>query len=98
MKKLLLSSSFSRCDNLGPTVNATNTNTNTNTNTIDLHDLINFAPVPNPTAPVPILLQVEQIIYYSYRQRLKESQGFAAINALLQRECQAILARQLGNS
>ena len=35
--------------NLGPSI----TNTNTNTNTIDIHDLINFAPVPNPTAPVP---------------------------------------------
>ena len=40
--------------NLGPTVNVTNTNTNTNnTNIIDLHDLVNFAPVANPTAPLP---------------------------------------------
>lgn len=40
------------CDyNLGPTI--VNTNTNTNTNTFDIHDLINFAPAANPTAPVP---------------------------------------------
>ena len=39
--------------NLGPTVNVENTNTNTNTNTIDIHDLVNFVPVANPSAPVP---------------------------------------------
>ena len=37
--------------NLGPTIN--NENTNTNTNTIDIHDLVHFAPVANPSAPVP---------------------------------------------
>jgi hypothetical protein len=41
--------------NLGPTtnINSTNTNTNTNTNNTDVHDLTNFAPVANPTAPLP---------------------------------------------
>jgi len=36
---------------IGPTIN--NNNSNSNTNTIDIHDIVNFAPVPNPTTPVP---------------------------------------------
>lgn len=48
---VFLAFGFSGCDyNLGPTI--INTNTNTNTNNNDIHDLVNFAPVPNPTAPV----------------------------------------------
>jgi len=35
---------------IGPTIN--NNNSNSNTNTIDIHDIVNFAPVPNPTAPI----------------------------------------------
>lgn len=81
------------CDyNLGPTINVTSTNTNTNTNTVDLHDLINFAPVPNPTLPVPnpttggtetplqIPIAAQGI-----------AAGIAAANpTLLQQSCQAI--------
>jgi hypothetical protein len=33
-----------------PTIN----NTNTNTNTVDIHDIVNFAPMPNPATPVPL--------------------------------------------
>jgi hypothetical protein len=47
----------SACEyNLGPTtnINSTNTNTNTNTNNTDIHDLVNFAPVANPSAPLPV--------------------------------------------
>lgn len=42
--------------NLGPTtnINSTNTNTNTNTNNTDIHDLVNFAAVANPSAPLPV--------------------------------------------
>ena len=36
---------------IGPTIN--NVNTATATNTVDIHDVVNFAPVPNPTLPVP---------------------------------------------
>jgi len=52
MRKLLLLIFFvTACDyNLGPTI--INTNTNTNTNNNDFHDLINFAPSTNPSAPV----------------------------------------------
>lgn len=45
---------ISGCEyNLGPSVNVTSTNTNTNTNNNDFHDLINFAPVADPKAPLP---------------------------------------------
>ena len=37
----------------GPSVNVTSTNTNTNTNNNDIHDLNNFVPVANPSAPLP---------------------------------------------
>jgi len=39
---------------VGPTINNNNSNSNNNENRFDIHDLINFAPVPNPTAPVPV--------------------------------------------
>jgi len=40
---------------IGPTINNNNNNSNNNDNNnkIDLHDLINFVPSTNPTAPVP---------------------------------------------
>lgn len=96
MKKLLLLILLVflfACDyNLGPTVNVTNTNTNTNTNTIDLHDLINFAPVPNPTAPVPNPTTGGTDTPLQLPNNAQGiAQGFALANgALLQKECQAI--------
>lgn len=38
---------------VGPTINNVNTATATNDNKIDIHDVVNFAPVPNPSLPVP---------------------------------------------
>jgi hypothetical protein len=48
----VLSVSLVACTDInltGPTINNTNTNTNNN----DIHDLVNFLPAANPTAPVP---------------------------------------------
>lgn len=92
MRKLLLLLIFvAGCDyNLGPTVNVTNINTNTNT--IDLHDLINFAPVPNPTAPVPNPTTGGMDTPLQLPANAEGiARGFALANpTLLQKECQAI--------
>jgi hypothetical protein len=51
---LILSVLALACDiqiTTGPTGDITNTNTNNNT--FDIHDLVNFAPMPNPSVPVP---------------------------------------------
>ena len=57
MKKLfvlLLAVFLSACDIELTMPTITNTNTNTNTASNDIHDLINFAPLSNPTTtPVP---------------------------------------------
>src|SRR5580765_6968497 len=52
LKSLWLVIFLTACDiNItGPTIE--NTNTNTNTNNIDVHDIGNFNPSPNPSAPV----------------------------------------------
>ena len=77
--------------NLGPTINNENTNTNTNNNTFDIHDLVNFAPVPDPSAPVPAPGGGSETPLPLPAGGQAIAQGVATANATaLARSCQAI--------
>jgi hypothetical protein len=72
----------------GPTID--NNNNNNNNNRFDIHDLVNFVPVPNPTAPVPAPGGGTEIPTQLPAAAQATANGYAASHTTqLSRSCQA---------